>query len=63
MVDGKELKSRYHALAKECRDSGNSNIVYSFEMLRVLKEMAMEDIYPDGSFGDDDCNVWEMFRV
>jgi hypothetical protein len=38
------------------------NLVYNIEMLRVLKKMAREDIYPDGTFGDDECCLWEMFR-
>lgn len=35
---------------------------YSPKMLIALKEMAKEDVYPDGRFSDMDCSIWEMFR-
>ena len=28
----------------------------------VLADMARENVYPDGSFGDDECNIWAAFR-
>lgn len=28
----------------------------------VLAYMARNDIYPDGTFGDDECCIWEAFR-
>lgn len=37
--------------------------VYSFRMLQCLRDMAKENVYPDGSFGDDECNIWEMFSM
>lgn len=36
---------------------------YSFAMLQALRDMAKADVYPDGSFGDEECNVWEMFHM
>ena len=36
--------------------------VYTPQMLIALKDMAMNNVYPDGNFSDIDCNVWEMFR-
>ena len=46
---------------KVMRKTG-SNEVYNMAMLRTLKRMAREDIYPDGRFGDNDVCLWEMFR-
>lgn len=63
MVDGKSLKAKYHEAAKKSREDGNSNTVYTFEMIWILKEMADNDVWPDGSFGDADCNVWSAFRT
>ncbi len=28
----------------------------------LLAEMAEKGIFPDASFGDDECNIWEAFR-
>lgn len=36
--------------------------VYTPQMLRALKDMAANNVYPDANFSDIDCNVWEMFR-
>ena len=46
---------------KVMKETG-SNQVYNMAMLRTLKKMAREDIYPDGRFGDNDVCLWEMFR-
>ena len=46
---------------KVMKETG-SNQVYNMAMLRTLKKMAREDIYPDGRFGDNDDCLWEMFR-
>lgn len=35
---------------------------YTFTMLQKLRDMAKENIYPDGRFGDEECNVWSLFR-
>lgn len=60
--DYRYLKDEYLEEAEKSRKAGNSNTVYTFEMIRKLKEMARHDVYPDGRFGDDDCNVWSMLR-
>lgn len=36
---------------------------YTFAMLRALKDMAENNVWPDGHFGDDDCNVWSLFHL
>lgn len=28
----------------------------------LLLEMAINDMYPDGTFGDFECTTWETFR-
>lgn len=28
----------------------------------LLAEMAERGVYPDGSFSDDECNIWAAFR-
>lgn len=33
-----------------------------FQMIRLLCEMAKEDVYPNANFSDDECNIWSMFR-
>lgn len=58
----KHYKDEFHRAAKRSKAAGNSNEVYTFEMLRALRDMAERDIYPDGSFGDNDCLIWSMYR-
>ena len=36
--------------------------LYSFEQLQALRNMAEKDIYPDGRFSDQECNIWSMFH-
>lgn len=36
---------------------------YTFEQLQILRDMAKADVYPDGRFSDEECNVWEMFHM
>lgn len=62
-------KLKYIEAANEAFNSGKLDIikqndgVYTFEMLSALKDMAENDVYPDWRFGDNECNVWEMFRT
>ena len=57
------LKNEYHEARKKAEKEFNiPNVgVYSFDMLSNLFEMAIHDVYPDGSFGDEECNVWSLF--
>lgn len=41
---------------------GATNDVYSAEMLFKLAEMARYDVYPNGKFSDEECNLWSLFR-
>ena len=47
----------------EAREKNGSSNGYSFEMLQALRDMAKADVYPDGRFGDEECNVWSMFHM
>ena len=62
MVDRKYLKERFHEEFQKSIDSGNDNTVYTFGMIQALRDMAENDVWPDGSFGDTDCSIWSMFR-
>ena len=42
--------------------SGQNSGVYTTEMLIALRDMVKHDVYPDGRFGDDECEVWSLFR-
>ena len=68
MTLAKSLKNKYLKVRKDAFDSGKLNIigqndgVYTTEMLAALRDMAKNNVYPDGNFGDDECNVWSMFH-
>ncbi len=68
MTLAKSLKNKYLKVRKDAFDSGKLNIigqndgVYTTEMLAALRDMAENDVIPDGNFGDDECNVWSMFH-
>lgn len=53
---------KFHEARQKSMANGNNNVVYTFEMISILNEMARKDVYPNGSFGDDDCNIWSMMR-
>ena len=58
-----ELKNRFHEAQKEAYAKyGHNPYLYTPQMIRALVDMAKADVYPDGHFGDTDCNVWSMFR-
>ena len=57
----KDHDDSYKANYLEARNaSGEKN--FSFKMLQALRDMAKENVYPDGRFSDEECNVWEMFK-
>jgi len=61
------MKTAYLDAADTCRrQEGNSSAdepTYSFRMLQALRDMASADVYPDGRFGDEECNIWSMFHA
>ena len=68
--DDKYLKEMFHEAVKEVKKKGDrgpyysdGRHMYSFEMLSALKDMAVNGTYPDGTFGDMDVSVWELFRA
>lgn len=61
--NARELKAYFHEAEKKMREHKGSEQVYTFEMLLALKLMASNDVWPDGNFGDTDCNVWSLFRI
>lgn len=62
------LKAKYHEARNEAFESGKldrirqNSGVFTVKMLAALRDMAENDVIPDGSFGDVECNVWGMFR-
>ena len=62
------LKDDYKAARQEAYDTGvldkikHNTGVYTPKMLRALRDMAKNNVYPDGTFGDEECAIWEMFR-
>lgn len=69
MYKDKCFREKYHEARRKAiasgiiRDGikGNVGEAYSFEMLAALRDMAENDVYPDGSFSDKECCAWEMF--
>ena len=59
----KFYKDKYLEVAEKARKDGVKHGNYTFEMLAALRDMAERDIYPDGRFGDDECNVWSLFHL
>lgn len=57
------LKDEYLELSKSCPEVRGSKHIYTFEMISKLREMAKKDVYPDGRFSDEECNIWSLFRL
>lgn len=68
MTKEKYFKEKYFEARDEAYASGKLDFtrqnvgVYTTEMLAALRDMAENDVIPDGNFGDDECNVWSMFH-
>lgn len=62
MINGtfKELKEKYLKDAYLNLDRISNG--YTFEQIQALRNMAEKDIYPDGRFSDEECNIWSMFH-
>lgn len=69
MQNAKYLRTNYIDARNKAFDNGTldrihqNTGVYTTEMLSALRDMAKADVYPDGNFGDDECNVWLMFHL
>lgn len=64
MANKKYLKEKYLEVREEAYKNGKlDNVgIYTTAMIAALRDMAENDEYPDGNFGDDECNVWSMFH-
>lgn len=49
----------------EAREKAKENNItgYSFQQISCLQEMAAKEVYPDGRFSDEECNIWFLFRM
>ena len=57
-------EARANAIASGKLDKIRQNTgVYTTQMIAALRDMAENDVYPDGDFGDDECCVWSMFHT
>ena len=63
-------RSRAIKCGNKQQNERNARIMDGFEnhrdmsigMVFVLADMARNGVIPNGSFGDDECNVWLEFR-
>ena len=55
-------KAKFFEAVEKAKKNGVPNTAFTFEMIAALAEMARHDVWPDGRFGDADCNVWSMLR-
>lgn len=55
----KVQKERNADIMKRFENHGKIEIGRVF----VLADMARRNEYPDGSFSDDECNIWSEFRM
>ena len=62
-MSGKHLKNKFMEARDKAKKGGVPNTAYTVEMIGALRDMAEMDVYPDGNFGDIDCNIWSMFSV
>lgn len=57
------LKDRYLETRKTCPAVRGSKAVYTAEQIYALRDMAEKNVYPDGRFGDEECNIWSAFHM
>ncbi len=64
-MDARYYKMKFHdAFKASCDTPTNENErKYSVAMLQALYDMAKNDVYPDGTFSDEECNVWSLFHT
>lgn len=54
------LKDNYHEAYENSKDAYGQK--FTIAQIRALKEMANNDVWPDGTFGDDECILWSLLR-
>ena len=57
----KELKDA--ALKEKFFNDGSGQHGYGYRRIQALTAMAKRGIYPDGRFGDEECNLWSFLRM
>lgn len=57
------LKDEYIEIFETAKKEGLQRGCYTASMIFKLRDMAKEDIYPDGRFGDEECNIWSAFHM
>ena len=55
-------KDKFFEACDEAKKEGARNTDFTFKMILALDEMARHDVWPDGRFGDDACNVWSLLH-
>ena len=55
-----ERAAKIHDYYKDARYVDKKDVPY--ERVMLLADMAARNVCPDGTFGDDDCMLWEEFR-
>ena len=56
------LKARKEALESGVIEKWQEVGIYNPKMLRALKNMAQNDVYPDEDLNDIDVDIWLLFR-
>ena len=63
----KALKDTYLEARQESQNPADryrgNDATYSFRMIAALRDMAENDVWPDGHFSDEECNIWSMFHL
>lgn len=54
------LKDNYLTERRKTRTIADPR--YSAADIGRLRDMAERDVYPDGRFSDEECNIWSMFH-
>ena len=64
MKNEKEFKDAFfEEVEKAKKMRGWDNKFYTYGEIVALMNMAKNDVYPDGRFGDEEVAIWSMFRV
>lgn len=57
MANEKVLRDNYL-----CMEPHPHAQTFSIAQVRAIYEMAKHNVYPDGRFGDEECNLWSLMR-
>lgn len=59
----RKANEMWDSLKNKYLEAKRINGGYTFEQLQILRDMAKHEVYPDGQFSDEECNVWSMFHM